>query len=188
MRAVSTRPFVGSLAVVLVVLALSGCAASPRPEPTRSAPSSAPVFASDEEALAAAEKAYAAYLEVADLVFNEGGAKPERFRSVAVDQALDDSLVSADEFVMRDAHTAGRTAFEVYRLQSADYQSVRSLSITIYVCDDVSNVGLFDSSNDSLVSPDRQNVTPFTVTVVGDGSETLRVSSRAVWPSESFCT
>ncbi len=59
--------------VALAVLLLSGClppqtTVTPTPEAT-----AAPVFASDEEALAAATAAYAAYLAMSDQIFAEGG-------------------------------------------------------------------------------------------------------------------
>ena len=59
----------------LVVSLFSGCipteplADTPAPQPT-----STPVFASEEEALAAAVEAYAGYLEMSDLIASEGGA------------------------------------------------------------------------------------------------------------------
>ena len=46
----------------VLALALSGCAGAPTPTPTPpSSASAAPIFASDEEALAAAEAAYERY-------------------------------------------------------------------------------------------------------------------------------
>ena len=73
---------VSALAIVISLM-LGGCvpsapAASPTPEP-----SSTPVFASEEEALAAAEEAYAAYLAVIDEIHADGGAGVERLEVVA---------------------------------------------------------------------------------------------------------
>ena len=72
MRAAALRP-IAVLAAAFVLAALSGCVQTtekPTPTPTAAA---TPAFASDEEALAAAEKAYAAYLAVLDDVTADGG-------------------------------------------------------------------------------------------------------------------
>src|SRR5690606_24012229 len=79
-------------ATVTVAVLLSGCVqqgpeVTPPPEP-----STTPIFASDEEALAAATEAYEAYLAMSDLIAQEGGVNPERIESVAVRKALADAL------------------------------------------------------------------------------------------------
>ena len=64
--------------VAIGALLLSGClpqqpTATPPPEAT-----AAPIFASDEEALAAATAAYAAYLAMSDQILKDGGKDPDR--------------------------------------------------------------------------------------------------------------
>ncbi|HEU4807654.1 MAG TPA: hypothetical protein VFT01_05275, partial [Homoserinimonas sp.] len=71
---------------IAVAMLLSGCVPQdpevvPPPEP-----STEPVFASDEEALAAATDVYKAYLAMSDLIAQEGGREPERLEPyVSVD-------------------------------------------------------------------------------------------------------
>ncbi|MCU1637074.1 MAG: hypothetical protein JWQ68_2313, partial [Cryobacterium sp.] len=48
-----------------------------------------PVFATDEDALAAATEAYAAYLSMSDRILMDGGAQPERIREVATKPLAD---------------------------------------------------------------------------------------------------
>ena len=61
---------------VLGAALLAGCL--PTDPPVTPPPTSdlEPVFASDEEALAAAEEAYGAYLAAADEILSSGGADP----------------------------------------------------------------------------------------------------------------
>ena len=67
-----------ALLVLLLAVLLSGCASTTEPQPTLTptATDAAPLFASDEEALAAATEAYAAYqavsTEIAKLSGEEG--------------------------------------------------------------------------------------------------------------------
>ena len=63
---------------VAVLFALAGCVPSDSQPSAAPSPSATPVFASDAEALAAAEKAYAAYLKVSDEIANDGGKDPDR--------------------------------------------------------------------------------------------------------------
>src|SRR5690606_919779 len=68
------------LPLLLITLVLAGCTQPdpmPTPPPT---PSAAPVFASDEEALAAAEEAYGKYLETVDAILADGGSNAERLK------------------------------------------------------------------------------------------------------------
>jgi hypothetical protein len=71
------RIVIGIVAGAAVALALAGCVQPPSRVIPTSTPSAAPVFASDAAALAAAKKAYVAYLAVSDAVANDGGKNPE---------------------------------------------------------------------------------------------------------------
>ena len=62
-----------------LALVLTGCVGSPAPTPSPTPTEAAPIFASDEEALAAAVKAYELYTRsVASQVTDDGGVEPER--------------------------------------------------------------------------------------------------------------
>ena len=71
----------GAMAALAAVtlLAVSGCTGAPgaTPAPTSSAAAN-PIFATDEEALAAAEAAYEKYSEASALVAGDGGVNPDR--------------------------------------------------------------------------------------------------------------
>ncbi|HEU0180866.1 MAG TPA: hypothetical protein VFR16_01660, partial [Agromyces mariniharenae] len=82
-----------------LALALAGCVSAPTPTPTPTAADTpAPIFASDEEALAAAETAYARFVEATTAVTNGGGASPDGLDSVASGEALEDERAAAARF------------------------------------------------------------------------------------------
>nr|WP_157497862.1 hypothetical protein [Leifsonia sp. Leaf325] len=175
------------LALGLSTIALAGCAASPKPLPSASStPTASPVFASDEEALAAAEEAYAAYQKVSDAVGHDGGAEPERYEAVATGDALENALKSARQYRDADATLTGSTSFSTQELQSAEYAKSEALEIVLYVCDDVSLADIVDATGTSIVKPDRQTVLPFVLTVVGSADQ-LQVSEKVLWDGKNFC-
>ncbi|MDQ4137963.1 MAG: hypothetical protein M3116_03855, partial [Actinomycetota bacterium] len=78
----------GAAAVVAVVV-LAGCASGDRvPTPSTELPTAAALFASDEDATIAAEKAYRDYVAMADRISIDGGADPERLEEFATESVL----------------------------------------------------------------------------------------------------
>ena len=173
-----------SALAIIISLMLGGCVpsapdASPTPEP-----SSTPVFASEEEALAAAEEAYAAYVAMSDLIFVEGGANAERMTAVATGAFLEATLSSFNEVQANGLHSTGGTVFRDVSLQSYSPDSLSADIVSVYVCEDISAVNVFDSAGQSIVSADRPDQTVFQVVFdLGNGGGLL-VASREVWKNE----
>jgi hypothetical protein len=167
----------------LVLATLSACAAEPGPTPTTSKATDAPVFASDEEALAAAEKAYAAYLAVSDDVARSGGEDPHRLDSVSGGKELTVALASAAKFAAAKAHLVGATEYSLHKLQS-NTGSV----VVFYVCDDVSATDVVNEDGVSLVGPDRTEILPFSVTVeqAANSSHPV-VIEKSLWAGDNYC-
>ena len=170
-------------AVAIGVMLLSGClpqqpTAPPPPEPT-----AAPIFASDEEALAAATAAYSAYLAMSDLIAADGGANPERLEPFVTADRLVEDVAQFVEFAGSGRHLTGMTLFDSVSLQRFDDQMV-----AVYLCIDVSAVRLLDSANEDITPVDRPDRIPLEV-----GFETATKSGRLplaysdVWQEGSFC-
>jgi hypothetical protein len=181
------RPAAAAL-VLFAALAATGCTPGPA-KPQTPAPSSTPLFASDEEALAAAKEAYAAYLAVVDGVLQDGGRDTTALSDVAVGDALDQALADAREFQAMGYRTVGSTQIGQVRLQSNNMKvGTDGVVIRAYVCEDVSQVGLFDNEGRSVVSPERPTVTPFQAAFVSSqDSADVIVSERTVWEDLSAC-
>jgi len=181
-------------AVTLVIaagLSLGGCAPYvPAPKPTP-APSATPMFATDEEALAAAEEAYAAYLRAVDAMLQSGGIDVSNLAGVATSDALEQASADADEFRKLGYRTTGFTLLRSIMLQqqgsgaSDDNENV----VVAYICEDASGIDLLDSHGLSVVAGDRENLTPFEVSFGRpDDAARLLVASRTLWSGAGPCS
>lgn len=136
----TTRP--ASIAALLLAasLLLSGCG-SGGTEPTASPQSSGePVFASEEEALAAAEDVYRAYTSMTDQILQEGGLQPERIEPFVSEDLLESEVAYfRDDVAARGAKQTGSVTITSITLQQ--YSDEDGLAdIVFYACLDLSNV------------------------------------------------
>ncbi|MCD5346065.1 hypothetical protein [Agromyces sp. S2-1-8] len=185
-RPIATALAAAGLAGVLV-FGLSACSPEPAPKPSPTPSASAePIFASDEEALAAAVKAYEAYLRVASEATSAKGATRDALERVAVGTALDDLDASIVEYQDEGFHSNG------YRsLGKTDLQSVKvsgaEVTVTIYACEDLRSFDVLDAKGESVVLDDRVEDVPYEVVAAGDSSDELSISQRVLWEGENFC-
>jgi hypothetical protein len=176
-----TGPF---LVTAAVLVALAGCVPTGGPSASPSAHAT-PVFASDAEALAAAEKAYAAYVRVSDQILVDGGANPERLESLTSSTLYAQELKGFQSTSKNGWHSTGGTKYDHFTLESYS-PGDRNAIVTAYVCSDVSGVDVLDASGQSVVSPDRPNRTAFEVTFALTKSR-LVLASDDVWTGGGIC-
>ena len=150
-------------------------------------PSVTPVFASDEDALAAAEELYGRYLEVANALGQSGWRDTTRLTDVTTGRALEDELKNAEDFVLKGYVQTGESTFDTVSIQQIEDQGRSHVSITVYLCLDVSQVDVVDKSGESVVSssrPDRQALE----VEMNDGDEKLKVTRSEAWSGANFCS
>jgi hypothetical protein len=186
-----TRRNAVALAVAaLTVLGLAGCVPpSPHVIPT-SEPSSAPVFASNAAALAAAKKAYIAYLTVSDQILVDGGKNPQRLLAVATSSELKRQLPGFSEEASKNWRSTGGTVIDEIQLQSLDSNAPGGHGIvTVYACIDVSNVDVLDQSGKSVVSPDRPKTSTFQAVfdLSNRASSHLIMANESPWQGAGIC-
>ncbi len=175
------------LAVIGVVLLLAGCVQTGPEDASTPAPSVTPVFSSEEEALAAAEEAYAAYVRLADQIGQQGGAEPQRLLTVMTAAAAASEIESFERFSTAGWRSVGNTTFDRFTLQAFEPTSLAGV-VSVYVCSDVSNVDVIDATGSSVVSPDRPSRTAFTVEFDAVRSDAaLVISSKSVWDGAGVC-
>ena len=170
-----------------LLLGAVGCTAAPTPAPRSATPTVASIFASDEEALAAATEAYANYQEMSDQIESEGGVAPERIEPFVSSHFFPSALTQSEGFLEAGARSIGSTTFRVDAVQHMDYADPAAINISLYICDDVSGVDVVDEAGASLVSETRLSVTPFEVGFALTPDGTLVVDSRDLWTGSPYC-
>lgn len=181
-------PATALAAALTCVLVLSGCLPTEDIITPPPSPSTAPIFASDEEALAAATEAYARYRSVLDEIFIGGGKDISKLETVATGEQLKTEKSSFVEVRNRGLRSTGGTTFTMEGLQQYDADSPNGQSIVIaYVCEDVTLVDVIDQSGGSVVSSDRPDTSLYEVTFDLDSRDSkLMVSNKELW-SDSPC-
>lgn len=170
--------------VVAIVALLAGCTptdpvVTPRPEP-----SATPLFASEDEALAAATEAYAAYLAMSDQITSEGGANPERIKPFVSDELLENEIEGYSIYSERHLKTVGRTLFDGVRFQQFDSEG----RVIIYLCSDAAGIRLIDESGTDVTPASRLDRQGFEVEFEGSGGESALVVARSEpWPGSGLC-
>ncbi|MGV8852561.1 MAG: hypothetical protein ACOH1M_08360 [Rhodoglobus sp.] len=165
----------------LLLALLSGCvpsdaATSPDPTPTFVAP-----YATDEEALEAAEAAYAEYVRVINVTLRTAVVDEALLSSVAVGNELDDAILVYSRIASEGKHSTADITFDQVALQRYSTDGSPTELVTIYACEDLSQAYLVDSDGNRVKE---QDVPPRIVQVSFNYSaelETLLLSDRQPW-------
>jgi len=188
-----SRPRVSALAAAglagVLVLALSACTPEPEPEPTPTATASAaPIFASDEEALAAAVKAYEAYSKASAEVAARGGEGADSidpFVSARFRDSVHDEMAALAE---SGGRLKGQLSIDTTSLVSLE-EDGDAVSVSIYLCRDVSDVRAISSDGTDVTPAERQVRIPtqaFFVSVPNEPAH-LVIDGIDKWSGDDFC-
>jgi hypothetical protein len=177
------RTLVGAVTVAGVLL-LAGCGGGdpiPTLPPT---PTATPLFASEEEALAAAEEAYAAYREMSDQISAQGGVDPERIAPFVTERRLTDELRGFGTLREAGLRIEGVASFEVLAVQR--YEEIGpDAEVVFYACSDLSRSRVIDEGGADVTPPDRDDRLLIEVVLrTVDGALPLRLESDNAWPGE----
>jgi hypothetical protein len=167
---------------VLFLSLLSGCAPSDTSTPPEPTETFVAPYATDEEALAAAEQAYGAFVRLSTEILTQGGAEPERLERVVTGDFLESSIEGLRKFREEGKTQTGTSKIVDAELQRYSPTSGSREVITIYVCRDISAVDVFDASGHSTVTPGRDDSSIMQVTFdYDDTREVLLVSDQQLW-------
>ena len=165
--------------VFLSVLVLTGCVGSDPPVTPAPTPTSTPLFASDAEALKAAEAAYKRFNDVADAVFDAGGVGADRLNAVSVDPLLKESLRDFEDVRAKGLRSTGKVVDRDFRLQSTGPGPADA--VVMYVCEDLSGSDVVDANGHSVVKPSRPDSQLFAIHFTALKSGTILPSSQEPW-------
>ena len=182
----------GVAGAVVLLVGTSGCAAEPAPAPTSSASSSptpaAPVFASDEEALAAATEAYANYLATYDAAWSGDDTSMDAYLALSTGSARQEELESKKEWDAKGWRAIGTTSFDSMQLVDLELEGGVQ-TVRTYVCLDVSKGDVVDASGASVAKADRPLRIPLEVDFQAPtpDADDIKVSRSEVWSGRNFC-
>lgn len=175
-------------ALALVVL-VSGCVPqSPAPVPSPAEPSYTPLFASDEEALAAAEEAYREYQAMSNLIINEGGRNPERIAPFVTEEYYEVELDAFAYFSDSLLRGIGEATFDSIQLQQTYATGTETAVVAVYLCLDVSATQIVDAEGNT-VTPERDVRGLFEVNfeATRGAPVTMLLSHSQLWQGEDTC-
>lgn len=187
---VRMRPSFRPAAVALVLaaaLSASGCTPDASGKPPASTPSATALFASDEEALAAAEEAYRAYLAKSDQITAESGTAPGRIDSLVSPDLKPDIHLSFSKFEQGNLHTEGNSTFDSVTIQSVTDNTDGTAVVDVYLCLDFTGVRVFTGSGEDVTPRDRTNRLPMSIRFLASESG-LRLEGSETWSGENFCS
>lgn len=154
-RVTSPRLPLTALVAAAALASLTGCSPEPAVPPAPSAATAEPLFATDEEALAAAEAAFEEYLAVTNLVLQEGGVNPDRIRPLVSDKVWESDLEDAERWQNEGLRTVGATELESSTLQQTIRNSDGGVEVVSYNCLSNADVDVLNGAGESVVSDDR---------------------------------
>lgn len=160
------------LAVVALVGAAAGCTPSPTPSPTSPAP------LTDEEAFAAAEETYRAYVDALNQVDLSDPATFEPVYALTTGEANASARESLTQMNADGWSVSGESSVISIAPRERDVDLA-----SIDICVDVSRVELTDADGVSVVSPDRPDRQAMTV----DVRVTARLIERFTPREQSSC-
>ena len=170
-----------------MLLALAGCAPAGQHAASSPTARATPIFASDAEALAAAEKAYAAYLKVSDQIANDGGKNPERIAIYVSGHRLDTELAGSRTFESSGIKSEGSTAFKSPTFQRVAVNG-RETEVAFYACWDASDVRIINTDGFDVTPRDRVDRQPLEVVMTTvSGKLPLVLESDSAWSGQSSC-
>ncbi|GAA1738222.1 hypothetical protein [Microcella frigidaquae] len=174
--------------LVLLIAALSACAEPTRLPPPEEPAARAPLFASDEEALAAATEAYEEYLAVSNAVL----AKPPRdlsvLKSVATTDFVENERPIAERLNANGWTIEGRSLLVGVELQQWFQEPNGSVAVTIYACLDVTGTRIVDEDGVDVTPADRSPAATLEVELTGATEEELLVSRSELWANSITCS
>jgi hypothetical protein len=188
-RTARGRVAAGAAAGVLVALLLGACTGSPTPtaSPTPSATAAEPVFASDEEALAAAEESYERYLKVLNEIAASGNQEPERIRAVATETYAAEVESLFNDLTANGLVIEGETRFDSMKLLER-FEEDEIARVVVLFCSDVSETRVLDSVGADVTPATRPSRSAMQgeFTSAGPGQSSLLPEDEDPWSGE-YC-
>lgn len=173
---------------LLLGVTLSACVPDGPPVVPTTTASAQPIFASEDEALAAAVKAYKKYLAVSESITEDGGEDSSRISPYVSAEFLPAALDSFKPYVSEGLRTIGSTA--ISRVNLENYTEVGSRAdVDFYVCTDITALRVLDSAGKDVTPAKRTDVLPLEIRIQFplQSVQNPVLSRSDVWSGDNFC-
>ncbi len=160
-------PFV--LAASVMLATTSGCTAPPEPEPTRT-----PLFATDEDAYAAAEEVYREYMEALD-ARSAGLPSPEP-QDFLIGSAVEADIDGERFFDEQGLHLLGSMSIASFSGTSA-HRGGADASVSAFVCLNAANVRVIDADGVDVTPAERGDLVAQSVDFIQVGAS-LKIANE----------
>lgn len=150
--------------LVIAAALLSAC--TPAPEPT---PTASPAFASEEEAFAAAEETYRAYIQAVNS--EHDGAQDGSSLRFLTGEILEAEIANARDLDAAGIHIEGET--KILEFNSIEAELGPPGEVKAQACLDISNARAINQAGEDVTTPGRSDLYAVTVTFVGTRSSLL---------------
>lgn len=182
------RPALVGLAIALVV-PLAACSDSTRLPQAEPSSEVAPLFASDEEALAAATEAYRSYIVVSSAVSGSQDADTSLLAEVAVPTHVEDLSASIDSLRSDGLRTQGAPVPFALSLQQYFEEENGDVTVIVYVCLDVADYRVVNAAGVDQTPADRDDQVGLEVELwaINDLAPTLKVAQSETWSGAELC-
>lgn len=144
----------------------------------------APIFASDEEALAAAVAAYEQHLAITAQIL-AGDIEVERIREATAPGYGDERVRELESFIESGLRASGSTTIDTPSLIER-HEAGGLAIVSIYACQDVSATRLLNSAGQDVTPGDREDRVPLVLEFRGSSAAIL-VSGNQLWSGDDFC-
>lgn len=162
-------------ALVMAAVTLSACAPTPTPSPTPTA-----AFASEEEAFAAAEEVYRAYIAASNDVDYSDPSTFEELHSFTTGAYQAEEREGLSQMHAEGYSRVGDIDIVWFHGTRFDSQS----TVVARTCNDVSDTGVLDEDGESIVADDRPTHYAIDLTFTVHDQRLLLTTSQAVEDSE----
>lgn len=175
------------LPLALLVASLAACAESARIPPPENSSAVEPLFASDEEALAAATEAYEEFLRVSGEILQDGGANPERLSPLVSAEVFASELEGFELFQASGYRATGSSTLQNTVLQQHRPGAAGQAEVQMYSCVFVGDVDVVDVNNQSVIDPNRPVLVEYEATFLSSAEGILRLEEETVWNGGGVC-
>lgn len=174
---------------VLLLFALTACVPSPDVVLPAEPSLGQPVFASDEEALAAAVAAYTGYLNVAGEIGADSGKGAERMRPFVTDDQYAHEIESFGGLEHAGEFQTGFAKVTKETLQQVWEDPTGVANVIAYFCVDLSEVRFLDSNGLDITNSERADLGQVEVLFISSGGEApeLLIAEVTPWLGHGMC-